>query len=319
MPMKRIVLSVLWVFLFTSCNLPAPSTPTEQAFVLTSTPLIPTATADFTPTTFPTETFIPPSLTPTPIPCDPFTAEYCIIDWDFLFQRPILPPGEDLADLTYLYATTQNGARDPHHGVEFQNAFGTPVHAAADGEVVFADSDKSIRFSPWTNFYGNVIVIRHADEMYTLYAHLSAILVQTGDQVEVGDMIGQVGATGGATGSHLHFEVREGSDYTDYFSTQNPELWLIPKSDTGSLSITLAMDSERNYERPLVVTRLIDGNAVFTYYLSSYARGFEHNEEDAVLGSLPPGEYKIQFNAPSGLRERIVALEAGRLTQVVFK
>ena len=222
-------------------------------------------------------------------------------------------------DLTYLYAATQNGKRDPHHGVEFQNAFGTPVHAAGSGEVVFADSDKSVKFSPWTNFYGNVIVIRHADDFYTLYAHLSTILVQAGGQVNAGDEIGRVGATGGATGSHLHFEVRKGSGYTDYFSTQNPELWLVPQPGTGTLSITLKMDAERNYERPLVISRLLNGNVVFTYYLTSYARGFEHNEEDAVLGSLPSGQYKIQFNDASGLRERIVMVEEGKLTQTVFR
>lgn len=241
------------------------------------------------------------------------------MDWGFRFQRPILPPGNQLVDLTYLYATTQNGKRDAHHGVEFQNAFGTPVHAAGDGEVVFADSDKATKFSPWTNFYGNVVIIHHADDFYTLYAHLSTILVEVGTAVNMGDEIGQVGMTGGATGSHLHFEVRKGSDFTDYFSTQNPELWLIPLDETGTLSVTLKMDAERNYERPIVITHLADGNSVFTYYVTSYTQGFEHNVEDVALGSLPAGEYKIQFNDVSGLRERTVQVKARKLTQIVFK
>ncbi len=104
------------------------------------------------------------------------------------------------------------------------------------------------------DFYGNVIIIRHANELYTLYAHLSNIFVKEGDKVSAGDMIGEVGDTGGATGSHLHFEVRKGGDGTDYFSTQNPELWLIPHEGTGTLSITLKLDSEQNIERPLVVS-----------------------------------------------------------------
>lgn len=311
--MKKLLLLLL-IFL-TSCNVPAQ--PSATATLIPPTSIQSTETS--TPTLAPTETPIPPSSTPSPIPCDPLTVDYCIVDWGFLFQRPILPPGNQLVDLTYLYATTQNGKRDAHHGVEFQNAFGTPVHAAGDGEVVFADSDKATKFSPWTNFYGNVVVIQHTDNFFTLYAHLSAILVEVGVRVNAGDEIGQVGATGGATGSHLHFEVRTGSDFTDYFSTQNPELWLIPQEGTGSLSITLKMDVERNYERPLVVTRLVDGDDVFKYYVSSYAQGFEHNSEDAVLGSLPSGEYKIQFNDSSGLRERILQVETGRLTQVVFK
>lgn len=314
--MKRIVLSVGLLFLFASCNLPTETVPTAQAVEPTQTQIPATETNTAIPTTVPqTATVLPP----TSIPCDPLAVDYCIVDWNFLFQRPILPPGTDSVDLTYLYATTQNGKRDPHHGVEFQNAFGTPVYAAGSGEVVFADSDKSVKFSPWANFYGNVVIIRHADEFYTLYAHLSNIFVDAGEPVKAGDVIGEVGATGGATGSHLHFEVRRGSDYADYFSTQNPELWLVPQPGSGTLSITLKMDAERNYERPLVISRLMNGNVAFTYYLTSYTRGFEHNEEDAVLGSLPSGQYKIQFNDASGLRERIVMIVEGRLTQTVFR
>jgi hypothetical protein len=224
-------------------------------------------------------------------------------------------------DITYLYATTQNGKRDPHHGVEFQNAFGTQVHAAGDGVVVFADSDKATKLSPWTNFYGNVVVIRHANEIHTLYAHLSSIAVVIGQSVQTGDVVGQVGATGGATGSHLHFEVRVGGDFTDYFSTQNPELWLIPQAGTGAISITFKAKEERKVERPIVITRLAESgyDALFTYYISSYAKGFEHNSEDAVLNSLPAGRYKIAFNDSSGLRERIVFVEAGKLTETIFE
>ncbi|MBL8051296.1 MAG: M23 family metallopeptidase, partial [Anaerolineales bacterium] len=213
-------------------------------------------------------------------------------------------------------ASTQNGRRDPHHGVEFQNEFGTPVYAAGDGEVVFADSDKITMFSQWSNFYGNLVVIKHEDDFYTLYAHLSAILVQVGDNVKVGDLIGQVGQTGGATGSHLHFEVRQGGDMYDRFSTQNPELWFIPKDGTGALSITLNTPYDRNYEYPLVITRLADN---FVIYVSSYTKGFEINPEDAVLNSLPQGQYKIAFNDRSGLNERIVVIEDGKLTEVVFE
>jgi len=276
------------------------------------------ATPTATQTLLPTSTPIPP--TSTSIPCDPQTAEYCIIAGTFRFQRPILPPGNDLVDLTYLYGTTQNGTRDPHHGDEFQNPHGTPVHAAGDGKVVFADADKSVKFSPWNNFYGNMVIIQHADGLFTLYAHLSKISAVAGNQVQAGDVIGEVGATGGATGSHLHFEVRSG-DYTQYFSTENPELWLIPQSGNGALAITLGMDMQRNYERPLVITRLAEDSdePLFIYYLTSYTKGFEHNAEDAVLNGLPPGRYKIAFNDPSGLRERIVPVEAGGLTEVYFE
>lgn len=308
----------LLALLLSSCNLPSVAEPT----VSTAETKV-TLTQIVIPTIPPTITPLPPTETPTstPIPCDPAQAEYCITEGHFIFQRPILAPGNDKVDITYLYATTQNGARDPHHGVEFQNAFGTQVHAAGDGVVVFADSDKATKFSPWTNFYGNVVIIQHVDERYTLYAHLSTLAVTAGQKVQTGDVVGQVGATGGATGSHLHFEVRAGGDYTDYFSTQNPELWLIPPSGTGALSITFRSKEERNVERPIVLTQLANttNDILFTYYFTSYARGFEHNAEDAVLNSLPAGRYKIAFNDSSGLRERIVFVEAGRLTETMFE
>jgi murein DD-endopeptidase MepM/ murein hydrolase activator NlpD len=286
--------------------------------------VLPSATSTeivITPKPTSTPAALTPTFTPTQIPCDPLSADFCIRDGTFLFQPPILPPDNDSVDGTYRYGSTQNGARDPHHGVEFQNRFGTPVYAAGDGLVVFAESDISTKFSPWTNFYGNMVLIRHAGGFYTLYAHFSNIFVEAGNEVKAGDRIGEVGQTGGATGSHLHFEVRKGGDGTEYFSTENPELWLIPQEGTGTLSVTLKMDIERNFERPLVVTRLQDGSAapLFIYYLSSYTKGFEHNDEDAVLGSLPPGRYKVAFSDGSGLRERIVLVEAGKLTQVVFE
>lgn len=304
--------------LLTSCNLPG-----APAETLSASPTLPLSTSTPTDDPPPTATItpLPPTPTLTPVPCDPSFADYCVTDGRFIFQRPILPPGNDSIDPTYPYASTQNGKRDPHHGVEFQNAFGTPVHAAGDGEVVFADSDKAVKFSPWTNFYGNLVVIRHAGEMYTLYAHLSSVAVAPGAQVRAGDVIGQVGQTGGATGSHLHFEVRVGSGYMDYFSTENPELWLFPQPETGAISIALKTRRDHNVEYPLVVARYAAGSddLVFTYYIKSYARGFEHNAEDAVLNNLPAGRYKIAWTDSSGLRERIVIVEAGRLTEVVFE
>ncbi|HNO94452.1 MAG TPA: M23 family metallopeptidase [Anaerolineales bacterium] len=314
--MKRVFYFV-FALLIVACNLPATENSTSEP-VNTATLELPTATPSLAPSA--TATLIPPTLTATPVPCDPLAVDYCITSGHFLFQRPIHLPDNETVDLTYLYASTSNGKRDPHHGVEYQNPFGTSVFAAGDGEVVFADADKKTKFSPWNNFYGNVIVIRHADEMYTLYAHLSEILVQVGDQVQAGDEIGKVGQTGGATGSHLHFEVRKGGDYTDYFSTENPELWTLPPEGTGALSITLKTTEERNYERQLVITRLEEGSQdiLFTYYITTYAKGFEHNVEDSGLGNLPAGQYKIAFTGPTGFVERLVLIEAGRLTEVVF-
>lgn len=218
-------------------------------------------------------------------------------------------------DPSYRYGTTAQRTRDPHHGVEFLSKFGTSVYAAGDGEVVFAGLDTEAVYSPWRLFYGNKVVIRHAEEIYTLYAHLSVIDVAAGEWVRAGDKIGEVGQTGGATGSHLHFEVRRGGDGTDYFSTENPELWLMPQEGFGVLSITLDTGRAEKFEREIVVASNTNGNV---YYIYTYSRGFEHNSEDAAISDLPPGRYRIAFIEGGALYERWVDVYAGMLTQALF-
>ena len=106
------------------------------------------------------------------------------------FSPPLYVPYTDLFG--------PRGAR-MHTGIDFPAPSGTPVLAARAGRVTVTD---------WLDGYGNVVAIRHEAGVSTLYAHLSAILVREGDGVAVGYPIGRVGATGTATGPHLHFEVR---------------------------------------------------------------------------------------------------------------
>ncbi|MFE7171655.1 transglycosylase family protein [Streptomyces sp. NPDC057616] len=91
-----------------------------------------------------------------------------------------------------------------HTGVDFPVATGTTVKAIAAGRVVSAG---------WGGSYGYQVVIRHADGRYSQYAHLSAISVKAGQGVGGGQRIGRSGATGNATGPHLHFEVRTGPGF----------------------------------------------------------------------------------------------------------
>ncbi|NMO33892.1 M23 family metallopeptidase [Streptomyces sp. GMY01] len=91
-----------------------------------------------------------------------------------------------------------------HTGVDFHAASGTTVHAVGVGTVVETG---------WGGAYGNQIVIRMADGMYTQYGHLSSIGVTVGQQVVAGQQIGVSGATGNVTGPHLHFEARTTPDY----------------------------------------------------------------------------------------------------------
>ena len=88
-----------------------------------------------------------------------------------------------------------------HYGVDMAAPGGTPFYAAGDGVVVDA--------GPMGGF-GNVIMIQHADGTITVYGHEQRILVQKGEKVKAGQLIGLVGNLGESTGYHLHFEVRVG-------------------------------------------------------------------------------------------------------------
>lgn len=94
----------------------------------------------------------------------------------------------------------RNGTR--HGGIDIKAVEGTPIKAADNGTVAFEDSDM--------RGYGKIIIIKHPDGFFTVYAHNRENLVKNGDSVEKGAKIGYVGSTGNASTAHLHFEVRDG-------------------------------------------------------------------------------------------------------------
>jgi hypothetical protein len=219
---------------------------------------------------------------------------------------------------TYPYASTADGTRDPHHGVEFENEFGTPVHAAEEGTVVFAGPDDVAIYSPWREYYGNLIVIEHENDLYTLYAHLSKIEIEVGDVVTVGDLIGEVGRSGVAIGSHLHFEVRRG-DVEDYYSTGNPELWLTPRHTFGTISLSI-VDINSNFQKAeITIQQYSSSNALLeVYYLDTFHPTLATGNENAAIGDLPAGRYRITLISNGHLYERWVEVQSGKLTQVVI-
>jgi murein DD-endopeptidase MepM/ murein hydrolase activator NlpD len=85
-----------------------------------------------------------------------------------------------------------------HTGIDLAAPMGTPVHAAAAGVAKVVDGPG----------YGLHVIVTHDRRAQTLYCHLSAALVKTGDTVGRGELIGLVGSSGMSTGPHLHFEVR---------------------------------------------------------------------------------------------------------------
>jgi murein DD-endopeptidase MepM/ murein hydrolase activator NlpD len=147
---------------------------------------------------------------------------------------------------------------DGHHGWDISAKLGTPIPALAGGKVVYAefaggggpgyvhgyqapnDARKSSAF--WTTGGGNVVVVEAADGTRYQYAHLKSIGVRVGDTVSPGQMIGQMGDTGDATGSHLHFamiktkvvtiarggQIRQGVEWLD------PSAFLASAAGSGS-------------------------------------------------------------------------------------
>lgn len=90
-----------------------------------------------------------------------------------------------------------------HVGIDFGQPTGSAIRASLDGEIVFVK---------YSNIgYGNQIIIQHDGEMWTQYAHLDEILVEVGDEVIEGELIGTMGSTGNSTGPHLHFGMKRSS------------------------------------------------------------------------------------------------------------
>jgi murein DD-endopeptidase MepM/ murein hydrolase activator NlpD len=121
-------------------------------------------------------------------------------DWTELADAPSLWPLEGRVGSSFGEREDPiNGEGAFHQGIDIDAPVGTPVRAAADGDVTVADMNAG---------YGREIMLDHGHDVVTLYGHLSAIAVVVGQHVLRGQVIGYVGQSGRATGPHLHYEVR---------------------------------------------------------------------------------------------------------------
>ena len=102
-----------------------------------------------------------------------------------------------------------------HKGIDIAADTGEPVYAIADADVIYAGDG--------LRGYGNVVILRHDQQMTSLYAHNSELKVHQGDHVTQGTVISLLGSTGHSTGPHVHFEIREGDAAVD-------PITLLPKS-----------------------------------------------------------------------------------------
>ena len=119
--------------------------------------------------------------------------------------------------VTQVHAETDSvGDPSPHKGIDIATDQGTPFCATASGRIAFVGEHGD---------YGNTITIDHGSDITTLYAHASKIRVRLDQQVRRGEVIGEVGSSGNATGPHLHYEVRlKGED-------QNPSRYILGPPD----------------------------------------------------------------------------------------
>ena len=109
-----------------------------------------------------------------------------------------------------------------HDGVDISAPEGTPIYAVDQGEVAYSDQLRG---------YGNMVIVRHAGGMASVYAHNQVNLVREGQRVAKGDVIARVGSTGRVTGPHLHFEIRKNNAAQDPLRYL-PQLCCVPASDT---------------------------------------------------------------------------------------
>ena len=138
----------------------------------------------------------------------PANVSYAVNELTFAHASPVA--GYTSSGFGYRLHPLENKVKF-HYGTDFAANSGTAVCAFADGTVLAAGQDDG---------YGNYVKIRHADGYTTLYGHCSKLLVRAGETVTMGQEIALVGATGKATGPHLHFELMHDGYYC------NPEFYL---------------------------------------------------------------------------------------------
>jgi murein DD-endopeptidase MepM/ murein hydrolase activator NlpD len=284
------------------------------------------------PPQLPAETKAPPA--PQPDVTTGCKEETCISAGTFLLGRPVGQGGRITVDPSNRYGEYQRSTRSANLGADFLNSTGAPVVATASGKVIVAGDDSETAYTDRNNVYGNLVILEHnllgvSVPIYTLYAHLSEVLVNEGDTVEAGQEIGKVGMSGNVSGSTLHFEVRVGENSTN--AALNPDLWLAPvQIKDGQLSGALAgsiQDEEGNYiEMGNIVLELLAGPgqpAQDQIYIQTYSdkkmRGRAPWEESFAVGELVPGTYQVSFWLVNSMHQQVVEVQPGKLTVVRFR
>ena len=186
-----------------------------------------------------------------------------------------------------------------HTGVDIPAPKGTPVLAAGSGTVVWAGYGVYRGGYDTTDPYGLAVTIRHDfgyqdQALFTVYGHLDQVDVTEGQYVVTGQPLGLVGETGKVTGPHLHFEVRLGENI--FFTTRNPELWVVPPIGWGVLAGQVLDTGSKPVDGVLIIVTnpISDQN----WFARSYGEGTVNSDpyyrENLVVGDLPAGHYELR-------------------------
>ncbi len=324
----RLITAILLAGLLTACNSSAKATPTPLIAGLTEASPRPGEEA---PTPKPTlEPFRFSLPTPGAPPVSGWRPPLYSIPWaispydHFYFARPIAADQVNWPLASYRYGGVFF-ANVVHTGVDIDAPFGTPVHAAGPGTVVWADWGLfSEAPGDMNDPYGQAVVLRmdfgyKDQQLYTVYAHMSKIIATLGQHVETGEVLGLVGATGATTGPHLHFEVR--FPINSFHHTYNPELWIAPPEGWGVLvgRVTDTQDATlQQVEITVTNEKTREAHTVKTYGPGPVNHDPVY-DENMVLGDLPASLYKISFNYAGKNRQEWMYIYPGQVTFFTFR
>lgn len=275
---------------------------------------------------------VPQSTAPTIAPRPAAAAESSALRHTW-FARPVAEGDQPFIDQTYRYGSTMGGNFQQHQGVEFNGGEGMPVRAIGSGTVVLAAAAERGALT---------VVIRHDRQLeadgiayyvFSAYYHHSALLVEQGQRVREGEVIGRVGNTGRATNDHLHLEVHatpvdsvelvvDPEQRYPPFST-NPELWIAPLPGTGVVAGRV-WSANGDRAKQVRVYGLVKGAPqetpfAFAETYGDRTRGTPAYQEHFAVGDVPAGEY-VLYVALEGRRiARRIWVDAGRVAWVEFR
>ena len=248
------------------------------------------------------------------------------------FKRPIARTDQPYIDQTYRFGSTMGGNFQPHQGVEFNNADGTPVHAIGDGVVVHSGPAERGALTVAIKHDRRLTVDGKQLYLFSVYYHNSKLLRHVGDRVKAGDAIALVGNTGRATNDHMHLEVHASPfdstrlivdpevRYPPY--NTNPELWIEPLPGTGMIagqvwdSAGKPVQQARIYGLVKPQPRETPFSFIETYGPRNHSDPVY--KEHFAISDVPPGTYVLGVEIAGKRVFRQVKVAAGKLTWVVF-